>query len=323
MKKILTTLLALTLSLGAAAFVGCEFISTHTPTEEWQANATEHWHTCAQEACDEKFDPAPHQWAADDAAYCEVCKNYIVDTNEEFAQIIFKDEKAISIVLANDVTVDVAAWEAKAFGGATTEKIVVYGEGKTLTFNQTNSDWNHVIMANPNGTLVLNNVKITNSGYNDGPWNRHDINFACNVELNNVTSDKAIALKSGAKFTNVTVNENNGDTYAVWIQPNGQTVEIDGFTVNNAVEGGRGIKIDQQYVDAPAKVTLKVSNATFKTNKKAAIIINSAAGADVTLTAINIAEVNADSVNAVWVDDSAADYAELVTVTGGSKILEP
>ena len=53
-------------------------------------------------------------------------------------------------------------------------------EAPTLTFNQTNSDWNNI--ATKNGAkLILKNLNVTNSGRNDGPWNRHDLNFACEV----------------------------------------------------------------------------------------------------------------------------------------------
>jgi hypothetical protein len=85
---------------------------------------------------------------------------------------------------------------------------------------------------------------------------------------------------------------------------------------------GRGIKIDEQYVGTPAKVTLNVSNATFNTGKKAAIIVKSAAGADIALSNVNINGVSADPFNAVWVDEDAASYADLVTVNGASMIVE-
>ena len=86
---------------------------------------------------------------------------------------------------------------------------------------------------------------------------------------------------------------------------------------------GRGIKIDEQYVDAPEMVTLVVKNTTFKTEEKSAILVKSVAGADITLDNINITGVAADSTNAVWVDEASTAYADLVTVTGGNKILEP
>lgn len=208
-------------------------------------------------------------------------------------------------------------------GGADTKSIVIDGAGKyTLTFNQKDSDWDNVVT---NGaTLVLQNMKITNAGHNDGPWNRHDINFGCNVELVNVTSDKALAFKAGASLTKVTIDDTNtSDTYAIWIQANGQTVTLDGCTIDMLdCTDGRGITINDQYVDAPAKVTLSVSDTTFKTDEKSAIIVKSTAGADITLENVDISNVDADKVNPVWVDADRADYETFVTVTGGTKIIE-
>lgn len=151
------------------------------------------------------------------------------------------------------------------------------------------------------------------------------MNFACDVELTDVTSDKAIALKAGGTLTNVTINDKNtSDTYALWIQPNGQTVTLNGCVIDMIdCTDGRGIKIDDQYVGSPAKVTLNVSNTTFKTEEKAAIIVKSTAGADITLDNVDITAVAADAVNAVWVDEASSAYFDLVTVAGGTKIQEP
>ena len=208
-------------------------------------------------------------------------------------------------------------------GSENTETIVINGNGHTITFNQKDSDWNNVTT---NGAkLVINNANITSSGYNNGPWNRHDLNFACDVELNNVKSDKAIALKAAGTLNNVIINDaNTSDTYALWIQPNGQTVTLTGCTIDMLdCTDGRGIKIDAQYVDAPEKVTLVVNDTTFKTEEKSAILVKSVAGADVIINNVDISGVVADSTNAVWVDEASAAYADLVTVTGATKIVEP
>lgn len=246
-------------------------------------------------------------------------------SNKEFEDALKNTdaEGTIVVSLTGDVTYDVAAWANEAMGGEKTEKIVINGNGHTITFNQTDSDWNNIVT---NGAkLVINNAKVTNSGHNDGPWNRHDLNFACDVELNNVTSDKAMAFKAGAVLKNVTISDaNTSDTYAIWIQPNGQTVTLDGCTIDMLdCSDGRGIKIDEQYVSSPAKVTLSVSNTTFKTEEKSAILVKSVAGADITLSNVNINAVTADPINPVWVDEASVAYADLVTVTGGSKIVEP
>ena len=233
-----------------------------------------------------------------------------------------KDASTIIVNLTDDVTYDVAAWAANGMGGEKTDLIVINGNGNTINFNQTNSDWNNIVT---NGAkLVINNANITNSGNNDGPWNRHDLNFACEVELNNVVTDKALAFKAGATLNNVTINDaNTSDTYAIWIQPNGQTVTLNGCTIDMIdCTDGRGIKIDEQYVDAPEKVTLNVSNTTFKTEEKSAILVKSVAGADINLSNVDITGVKADPMHEVWVDEASASYADLVVVNGGNKILE-
>lgn len=245
-----------------------------------------------------------------------------VTPKDELEEELTSNKEKIEVTLDNDMMYDVAAWSTDAMGGAVTKEVHIYGNGNTLTFYQTNSDWNNVVT---NGaTLYLHDVNITNAGENDGPWNRHDINFACDVVMENVTSDKALAFKAGAKLTNVTISDaNTSDTYAIWIQPNGQTVTIKGCTIDMlACTDGRGIKIDEQYVSNPAKVTLKVSDTVFKTEEKSAILVKSKTGADIILNNIDISGVTSDSTNAVWVDSDSFAYFDFVNVTGGTKVQE-
>lgn len=253
-------------------------------------------------------------------------KEYVAN-NEELKAALTQDEEFIIVELSNDVTYDVAAWANDAMGGASTKTITINANDNTITFNNTNSDWNNIVTAN-NAKLIINNAKITNAGYNDGPWNRHDLNFACEVEMNNVVSDKAMAFKAGATLNNVTINDpNTSDTYAIWVQPKGQTVTLNNCTIDMAAcSDGRGIKIDNQYLAAAeeGKVTLNVAGTKFITEEKSAVLVKTTVGAVINWGAGNdIAEVAADNVNAVWVDEATASYADLVTVTGASKIVEP
>ena len=294
---------------------------SHRYSDEWSHDADKHWNaaTCGH---DVKKNEAAHTTDAD--GLCSVCGVYVVSTNEQLEKAVHSVGENIVIYLKGNLSVDVAPWETKAMGGVSTKTITIDGSGLyTLTFDQTDSDWNHV--TTKGAKLILKNMNITNSGHNDGPWNRHDINFNCEVELENVNSDKALAFKAGASLTNVAISDaNNSDTYAIWIQPNGQTVTLNGCTIDMLeCTDGRGIKIDDQYVNVTAqKVTLNVSDTIFKTEEKSAIIVKSPAGADITLSNVDITNVAADSTNAVWVDeDSAASY-NLVTVIGGTKILE-
>lgn len=244
--------------------------------------------------------------------------------NDDF----WADKTEVSVILKSDLTVDITAWDGdtnpQVFGNSETETITIDLQGNTLTFNQLGSDWNNI--AANNAKLIIKNGHITSSGYNNGPWNRHDLNFACEVELIDITTDKAIALKNAGTLTRVSISDTNtSDTYALWIQPKGQIVTLDGCTIDMLeCTDGRGIKIDEQYLDASEvkKVTLKVSNTTFKTEEKSAILVKSAAGADITLNNIDITHVQADKVCAVWVDSDAAASFDLVNVTGGKKALE-
>ena len=251
---------------------------------------------------------------------------------ELLAALTTKAEDHIEHIVINlnaDVTLDVAANDAKLIGASLTKDITINGipasraaEPYTLTFNNTNSDWNHI--ATKGAKLILNNLNITNSGKNNGPWNRHDINFACDVEMNNVVSDKALAFKAGATLKNTTITEDNAsDVYAIWIQPNGQTVTIENCTIDSTdATDGRGIKIDEEYVKNPKKVTLNLSDTSFATEEKAAIIVKSKAGAEINASNLDIANVAADSKYAVWVDEGAAAYYNLVEVTGALVRLE-
>lgn len=283
----------------------------------------------AAEGAGTNFVAAGYQAAETAANVWEVVpegKDYVAN-NEELKAALTQDEEFIIVELSNDVTYDVAAWANDAMGGASTKTITINANDNTITFNNTNSDWNNIVTAN-NAKLIINNAKITNAGYNDGPWNRHDLNFACDVEMNNVVSDKAMAFKAGATLNNVTINDpNTSDTYAIWIQPKGQTVTLNNCTIDMAAcSDGRGIKIDNQYLAAAeeGKVTLNVAGTKFITEEKSAILVNSTVGAIVNCGAGNdISEVAADNVNAVWVDEAAAAYADLVTVTGATKIVEP
>ena len=231
-------------------------------------------------------------------------------------------DKHISIVLSEDLTISIGdlgnitggSGQYK-LGGDETESITIDLNGHKLTISTTY--WSILGAKNPNAVFTIKNGSM-NSSQTSGTWNSYDLGFNdCKFVFENVTFDKAIALESDATLKNVTINESH-DYYALWIPAKGQTVEIDGLTINSA---GRGIKIDEQYVDAPSKVDLKISNADINTVNKAAIVVKSAAGADITLSDVDIANT-LDTAHAVWVDEDADAYADLVTVTGGEVISE-
>ena len=225
----------------------------------------------------------------------------------------------VVIELLADATFDYNARDA--YGTAETTSVTINGNGNTLTLNQKNSDWASIGLAN-NSKLVLNNMTIEKTGYGDtsGAWNTHAIIFTCPVEMNDVTVNNSIAVQAGATLNNVDIVEANG-YYGLWINGNGQAVEVNGGSIT-ATNGGRGIKIADQYVDAPAQVTLSVTGTVFETAQKAAVLVSSKAGANITASNVDITKVAADQVNFVWVDEDWAEYFSEVEVTGATVSVE-
>ena len=275
------------------------------------------------------FDPT--EWVAKGSTVKKVDKNWVVmapevATADDLAARLQENIKEIYVTLTEDIDVPISSLgtitggsgEYK-LGGEATEKITIDLNGKTL--NITTTYWSNLGAKNANALFTIKNGTMTSSQAT-GTWNSYDLTFSnCDYVFENVKFAKAVAFDNAGKsvtMKNVTIEESH-DYYAMWITATGQTVNIDGLTINSA---GRGIKIDEQYVDAPAKVNLSVKNATFKTAKKAAILVKSVAGADIALENVDIANVAADTTNVVWVDEDAAAYADLVTVTGGNKKIE-
>ena len=232
------------------------------------------------------------------------------------------DDENIVINLLNDATLDInARADIISIGTANTETITINGNGKTLTFNQKGNDWNDVSTANDEQTkLNLNDMTINNSGYNSGHWKRNNIFFSCAVEMNNVTAT-AVGFKNDAKLNNVTINDNRASIYGIWIVTNGQNVEINGLTINTAGNGGRGIAIKDEDSDKVDGTSLTINDATFTTDKKAAILVTSSYTVDIEASDINIDGVAADDVNAVWVDEAKANVYGLVTLTGDATMI--
>ena len=219
-----------------------------------------------------------------------------------------------TIDLVTDVTMSYGAREAFETNAST---VVINGNGHALTLNQTNSDWSSFGLAN-NSKLVLNNMTINKSGKGatSGAWNTHAIIFSCPVKMNEVTVNNAVAVAADATLNNVAINEANG-YYGLWIEANGQTVAVNGGSIT-ATNGGRGIKIADQYIAEPAQVTLSVDGTVFSTAEKAAVLVSSTAGAKIAANNVNIENVADDKVNFVWVDEDWAAHFAAVEVTGAT-----
>lgn len=250
-------------------------------------------------------------------------------TDEQFGATL-KNKTANNIVvnLAGNVKYDITPWIGGngTMGSAKTNTITINGNSHAITFNNIDNDWNGIYIANEDALLTINNANLTNSGYNDGPWNRHDIYFQCKAVLNNIVSDKSIAVAKDSTLNNVNISDDRAtDDYLLWIQACGETVNvIDCNMLNEKTTGTtRGIKIADQYVDSPSLIVLNVSGTKFVTTKKAAVLVTSTAGATINWRdENNISGVVADSVNAVWNDADRTAAWDLVTVTGCTKAQE-
>ena len=240
---------------------------------------------------------------------------------QALAAALTANEEDILVVLGADVDLPISSLGSQTsgsgeykLGGADTKNITIDLNGKTLNF--TTSYMSAIGANNPDATIIIKNGTVTSTGNSATTWNINDVTFAnCNYVIENVTFNKEVALTNAGKsvtMNDVTIN-GTGDYYALWISAKGQTVKVDNLKINTS---GRGIKIDEQYVGAPAKVTLDISNSTFKTAKKAAIMVKSVEGADITVSDIDISNVTADKVFAVWVDEDAKANADKVVVNG-------
>lgn len=281
---------------------------------------------------DDDFVSAVTHTAGETCPHCGVTE---VETAEQLAEALKADVEKIHVILLNNIEVPVASLsqygqtggsgEYKMGGDSTTTIIIDLNEKK---LNITTTYWSAIGAKNDDATITIQNGIMTSTGNNATTWNAHDLRFSnCNYVIEKVTFEKSVALDNAGKTTTmnkVTINDTiSTDVYGLWITAEGQTVTLTECTIDTTgATDGRGIKIDEQYVAAPAKVTLTVSGTGFKTEEKAAILVKSAAGADITLSEVNISDVAADSIFEVWVDEDAAASYDLVTVTGGDKKLE-
>ena len=234
-----------------------------------------------------------------------------------FEKAIMMDSKTINLNLLADMS-----WGKEnpfTFGGTNTEAVNIIGIAAAdvlPTWTWTSTYMIDMGMTNEAGVLNIQDVNLTTSK-ESGTWDTYDIMFSSNVNIENVNFQKAVALDNPGKksvLKNVSINETH-DYYALWIVAGGD-VTIDGLNVTSA---GRGIKIDAEYVSDPKLTNLNVANAKFETKSKAAILVDTPAGANITLSNIDLSKVTADTKNAVWVDEDSAEHFNKVIVNGGTK----
>ena len=261
--------------------------------------------------------------------YYVVSDAIYAETPEVLAAALTSDLKEIKVILVNDIDVPITSLGQQTggsgeykLGGVNTEKITIDLGGNKL--NITTTYWSAIGAKNDNALFTIKNGSMTSTGNSAGTWNAWDLRFSnCNYVFEGVDFEKAVALDNVGKSTSmkdVTITDtHNTDTYGLWITAEGQTVTLEDCVIDmTPASDGRGIKIDEQYVDAStkAKVTLNVKNTTFATEEKAAILVKSTEGAEINVENIDITRVVADDVFAVWVDSDAAAYASKVVVNG-------
>ncbi len=269
---------------------------------------------------------APVRYGFTDAIYFDENGSQLIYDAATLASALTANEENINVALANDIELPIntlgtmtgGSGEYK-LGGENTKNLTINLNNQKLTI--TTTYWSVLGAKNADAIFTIKNGTMTSS-QPTGTWNSYDLCFAnCNYNLEDVVFEKAIALEADNKvynLNNVTINETH-DYYAMWVSAVGQTLNIDGLTIDSK---GRGIKIDEQYVGNPAKVTMNINNATFTTANKAAILVKSVAGAEINVSNIDITNVAKDSDFAVWVDEDAAAYADKVVVNGAMMKVE-
>ena len=251
----------------------------------------------------------------------------VISNADQLASALTSDASEISVTLVEDIDLPIASLGQQTggsgeykLGGENTKSILIDLNNHTL--NLTTSYMSKLGAKNDDAVFTIKNGTMTSSS-TSGTWNIYDLTFAnCNYEIENVVFEKSIAFTNDSRtvtMNNVTINEQNGDYYAMWISAVGQNITIDDLTLSST---GRGIKIDEEYVSTAAKVTLNISNSEFTTVSKAAIMVDSKEGAEINVTNVNIANVAADPVFTVWIDEDAKDYADKVIVNGAKVRIE-
>ena len=248
---------------------------------------------------------------------------YFVSNSDALEEALSLETEGIVVNLAADITL--AGGTSTTYGGTNTQTITINGNGHKLTYSD--SYRTHIKLTNPDGKLVLSNVKLYRETTNTNThYHNNNMQFRCDVEMNDVEFNKGITLYGGitAVLNEVKIPKKTVGTYALFIFA-GSEVTLDGCTITSATGiDGRGIKIvDEDMTGTIPSTKLSVSNTKFTTASKAAVLVGSKGGADIAWgTGNDISGVAKDSTNAVWVDEDYAAYYDKVTVTGCTMVQE-
>ena len=249
-----------------------------------------------------------------------------VSNQEQMEDALATDAENIIINIDGSASIDRSSWYSQ-LGGASTKTITIDGGTAGAELNIISGYGNHILTKN-NATLILKNLSISSNYKVEGhTWNLYGIFFECPTIIENVTFTRQVALGKNQKheLSKVTINQTaaTGDMYALWLQA-GVDVTLKDCVINsinpNSGSLNRAIKIADEYITNPQLTKLAVSGTTFKSQKKAAVLVTSTAGANIVWGEGNdISQVQADNVNAVWNDADRTAAWDLVTVTGCTK----
>ena len=241
----------------------------------------------------------------------------------------------INITCKDDIVLDLnkdGDYYTATLGNKDSQSVTINANEKKITFD---SEYRNAI--NCYGELTINDATIDSTYNTSGStWDDYGLIFRYQnggkneVVFNNVVFNRQVVIEKGVKatFNHCTINQTSatGDMYALWICA-GADVTLNGCTINsmNPNDGrlNRAIKIADEYITNPQLTKLNVSGTTIISQKKAAVLVTSTAGANITWgEGNNIDRVSADSTNAVWNDSDRTSAWDLVTVTGCKKLQE-
>lgn len=253
-------------------------------------------------------------------------------------------DATINVVLASDINLNISLLTdfvggsgQRCLGGEATTAINLDLNGHKLHLNT--AYMSALGAKNANAVITVKNGSLDSDLTSYGTtWNIYDLTYDdCTWKFYDVTFNKAVAVDCGANvyMKDCTITDAN-NVYGLWISAKAGNVELNEVNINMTGADARAIAIKDQYVDDRDRkqINLTLTNCTFTSAKKAAVLVTNTAGAKITASGCNISAVAADSTNLVWVDNGLiaevhsgetgnySDYAANVTVTGGTAIVE-
>lgn len=241
-------------------------------------------------------------------------------------------KKNIAVKLMNDMQLSYGA--RTVYGDASTKSITIDGNGHTLHLKGTDTDWSS-FGAMGGVSFILKNMTVYKTEGGNGAWNNHAINLSNRIAqgedgintgkfyLQNVTFNNAVCIQNDAEIENCNFIE-TGAYYVFYINASVKNIKINDckFVASCSTgDKGRGIKVIDQYVNEADRVqcNINISNTSFESYKKAAILVTNTKGAKITASNLDISKVAADQEHAVWNDADRAAAYDLVEVVGCTK----